>query len=189
MILVIKRTDKWTVIRNFAMTGVQDAGRIALLGFLAGRLDRISFVRSLEYSKVGVRMSTKRFGLWPRISYMGFIHDVQLPDPFLFIAGMADSDEMIDVLLEFDGADQAEWFQKVLVDSASDKRLQPEEQLANLRDQIDQILDIYSDIQQQLKEGAGEREKDLKKFLEMAEKDMARLNREINQIEEKGENP
>ncbi|MFS0647432.1 hypothetical protein [Siminovitchia sp. 179-K 8D1 HS] len=96
---------------------------------------------------------------------------------------------MIDVLLEFDGADQAEWFQKVLVDSAADKRLQPEEQLANLRDQIDQILDIYSDIQQQLKEGAGEREKDLKKFLEMAEKDMARLNREINQIEEKGENP
>ncbi|MFS0647433.1 hypothetical protein [Siminovitchia sp. 179-K 8D1 HS] len=84
---MIKRTDKWTVIRNFAMTGVQDAGRIALLGFLAGRLDRISFVRSLEYSKVGVRMSTKRFGLWPRISYMGFIHDVQLPDPFLFIAG------------------------------------------------------------------------------------------------------
>lgn len=181
---MIKRTDKWAVIRNFAMTGVQDAGRIALLGFLAGRLDRVSFVRSLEHSKIGVRMSTKRFGLWPRISYSGFINDVQLPDPFLFIAAMTDSDEMIDVLLEFDGADQAEWFQNVLVDSATDKRLQPEEQLENLRNQIDQILDIYSNIQRQLKEGAGEKEKDLKKFLEMAEQDMARLNREINKIED-----
>ena len=25
---LVKRTDKWAVIRNFAMTGVQDAGRI-----------------------------------------------------------------------------------------------------------------------------------------------------------------
>lgn len=182
---LVKRADKWAVIRNFAMTGVQDAGRIALLGFLAGRLDQVSFVRSLEHSKIGVRMSTKRFGIWPRISYMGFINDVQMPDPFLFIAGMADSDDRIDVLLEFDGADEAEWFQKVLVDSAQDKRLDPEEQVKNIRDQIDQILDIYSNIHQQLKEGAGEREKDLKKFLKMAEQDMARLNRELNQIEEK----
>ncbi len=182
---MVKRADKWAVIRNFAMTGVQDAGRIALLGFLAGRLDQVSFVRSLEHSKIGVRMSTKRFGIWPRISYMGFINDVQMPDPFLFIAGMADSDDRIDVLLEFDGADEAEWFQKVLVDSAQDKRLDPEEQVKNIRDQIDQILDIYSNIHQQLKEGAGEREKDLKKFLKMAEQDMARLNRELNQIEEK----
>ncbi|MFA8438669.1 hypothetical protein [Pueribacillus sp. YX66] len=181
---MVKRTDKWAVIRNFAMTGVQDAGRIALLGFLAGRLERVSFVKSLERSNIGVRMSTKRFGIWPRISYMGFIHDVQLPDPFLFIAGMADSDETIDVLLEFDGAEQAEWFQNVLVDSAADKRLQPKEQVENLRHQIDQMLDIYSNIQQQLKEGAGEMEKDLKKFLDMAEQDMARLNREINKIEE-----
>lgn len=181
---LVKRTDKWAVIRNFAMTGVQDAGRIALLGFLAGRLERVSFVKSLERSNIGVRMSTKRFGIWPRISYMGFIHDVQLPDPFLFIAGMADSDETIDVLLEFDGAEQAEWFQNVLVDSAADKRLQPKEQVENLRHQIDQMLDIYSNIQQQLKEGAGEMEKDLKKFLDMAEQDMARLNREINKIEE-----
>lgn len=180
--LMVKRTDKWAVIRNFAMTGVQDAGRIALLGFLAGRLDRVSFVRSLEHSKIGVRMSTKRFGLWPRISFNGFINDVQLPDPFLFIASMADSDETIDVLLEFDGAEEAEWFQKVLVDSAHDKRLQPQEQVEEIRNQIDQMLDIYSNIQQQLREGAGEREKDLLKFLEMAEEDMSRLNRKLNEI-------
>ena len=181
---MVARTDKWVVIRNFAMTGVQDAGRIALLSFLAGRLDRVTFVRSLEHSKIGVRMSTRRFGLWPRISYEGFVRDVQMPDPFLFIAAMADSDEIIDVLLEFDGADQAEWFQKVLVDTAADRRTQPEERKANLRNQIDRMLDIYSEIQQQLKEGAGEREKDLKRFLEMAKQDMARLNREIERIEE-----
>lgn len=180
---LVKRIDKWAVIRNFAMTGVQDAGRIALLGFLAGRLDRVSFVRSLEHSKIGVRMSTRRFGIWPRIPYMGFIQDVQMPDPFLFIAGMADSNERIDVLLEFDGAEHAEWFQKVLVDSAADKRLEPEEQIESLRNQIDHVLDIYSNIQQQLKEGSGEREKDLKKFLEMAKEDLARLNQKMNEIE------
>lgn len=180
---LVKRIDKWAVIRNFAMTGVQDAGRIALLGFLAGRLDRVSFVRSLEHSKIGVRMSTKRFGIWPRISYMGFIHDVQMPDPFLFIAGMADSDDRIDVLLEFDGAEHAEWFQKVLVDSAADKRLEPEEQIESLRNQIDHVLDIYSNIQQQLKDASDEKEKELKKFLEMAKDDLARLNQKVSQIE------
>lgn len=183
MIFLITRSDKWAVIRNFAMTGVQDAGRIALLGFLAGRLDKVAFVRSLEHSKIGVRMSTKRFGIWPRVSYMGFIGDVQMPDPFLFIAGMADSDERIDVLLEFDGAEHAEWFQKVLIDSAQDKRLEPEEQIESLRNQIDHVLDIYSNIQQQLKEASGEQEKELKKFLEMAKDDLARLNQKMNQIE------
>ncbi len=180
---MITRADKWVVIRNFAMTGVKDAGRIALLGFLSGRLDKVRFVRSLEHSQVGVRMSTRRFGLWPRISYDGFIHDVSMPDPFLFIAGMADSDEPIDVLLEFDGAEEADWFQSVLIDSASAESLQPKEKLAELRDKIDRMLDIYADIQEQLKEGAGEREKDLKRFLKMAEEDMARLNREIERIE------
>lgn len=181
---MVTRADKWVVIRNFAMTGVQDAGRIALLGFLAGRLDRVSFVRSLEHSQVGVRMSTRRFGLWPRIAYEGFIRDVQMPDPFLFISAMADSDESIDVLLEFDGAEQAEWFQKVLIDHAADRKQEPKEKLTSLRDQIDRMLDIYSEIQVQLKKGDSERKKDLNRFLEMAEKDMARLNREIERIEQ-----
>ena len=59
------RKAKWEAIRRFVETGVQDPGRLALLSFLAGRLERVRLMRSLEFSDIGVKLSTRRSGPAP----------------------------------------------------------------------------------------------------------------------------
>ncbi|MBE3596735.1 MAG: hypothetical protein IMW86_06780 [Hydrogenibacillus sp.] len=170
------RKAKWQALRLFAETGIQDPGRLALLAFLAGRLERVRFMRSLEFSDTGVKLSTRKSGLWPRVLYEGFIRGVPIPDPFLFIAAMVDDDTLIDVVLDFDGVEEAEWYRSVAYDDARDPRLDPERAEYELRVAIDRTLDIYQAAKEQLDAS----------FVEMARRDIERLSAALKKLTARG---
>ncbi|QZA32213.1 hypothetical protein [Hydrogenibacillus sp. N12] len=173
------RKAKWEAIRRFVETGVQDPGRLALLSFLAGRLERVRLMRSLEFSDIGVKLSTRRSGLWPRVLYEGFIRGVPIPDPILFIAAMVDDDAPIDVVLDFDGVEEAEWYARVAYRDARDPRLDPERAKVELRAAIDRALDIYQAAREQFDPS----------FVEMARRDIERLSAELRSLSAAGTGP
>ncbi|MBX6378513.1 MAG: hypothetical protein IRY95_08185 [Clostridia bacterium] len=156
---------------------------ITLLGFLAGRLDRVHFVRSLDQARVAARLSTRPGTLWPHRSFEGFVDGVPVPSPFLFIAALVERDDDIFVNLDFPGAGEAPWYQTVLADAPQDlAAANPEERMEELRQRIDHTLDVYAECQRLLQNGAGEREQELSFFLNLARMEMQALSRELNSL-------
>ncbi|HHO81400.1 MAG TPA: hypothetical protein ENN00_00945 [Bacillaceae bacterium] len=175
---MVDRTKKWEALKRFLQTGPLDPPRLAAVAFLAGRLERVRFVSDIESSPVGVRISTRKRALWPNVPFFARVHGVEVPDPFLFIAALATSDETIDVRLEVDPEEREDgWLDAVLEDAEQET---PQERVDALRAEIDRLLDIYNEIRHGL-EGAKERREDYRRFLEIVQRDIEALTRELRE--------
>ncbi|MDY0322738.1 MAG: hypothetical protein RBR24_01840 [Candidatus Carbobacillus sp.] len=183
---MLSRQEKWQIIRRFAATGVQDPGRIAVLAFLAGRLERVRFMRSLDVSETSAFLSTRSLALWPRPAFMGTVRGVSFPDPFLWIAALVDDDGYIDVKLDFDGADEAEWYVPHLYEDARDPLLRPEVAEAEIKASIDRALDVYQAAKARFEDALQGSTADLEDaytfFITMAKQDIERLSRALNEL-------
>ncbi|MDI3316979.1 MAG: hypothetical protein QJR14_05115 [Bacillota bacterium] len=182
----IDRRAKWVALRNYAGSAPMDVGRVALLAFLAGRLDQVHFVRDLEGARVTLRLTQSRRLVVPGPPFQAVVDGVPIPNPMLFIAAMAERDDAIYVQLEFDGAEDADWYQAVLEESAGEAGGNLEEdprwRIELLRERVNHALDVYRECRRLLAEGHPEREAELKFFLSMARTEMADLSREIREL-------
>lgn len=192
MIEVISRMDpeikdkKIGALVHFAALAQHNHPFIFLLGFLAGRIDWVHFVPETGDVDTWVFMSVRRRPHIHRATFQGRVGGVDLTDPLQVASSMAGRLEDIHVQLDFDGAEEADWYQEVLLDESDDSRPTAatlRENIDGLKARIDDTLDIYGECMKALEEGAGKREDLIRFFLERAENEMQGLSSEIARLQ------
>ncbi len=157
------------------------------LGFLAGNLQRLHFVRSLEGAPVAIAISAGRRMIWPGSVFDATLHSVPVPLPGALVSALVENDEPICVRVALDDAMEAQWFEPLLVDSYDAIRAdRPEDSLAarmrGLRTRIDQQLDVYRECRRLLAEGSGEDESRLRYFLGLAQTEIESLGTQLSAL-------
>lgn len=158
-----------------------------LLGFLAGNLSRLHFVRSLEGAPVAIAIAAGRRHIWPGSVFEAHIHTVPVPIPGALVSALAETDEAICLRVSLDDPAEAAWFEPLLVDSYLHVRGdRPEDTLAErvdgVRGHIDQALDVYRECRRLLAEGQGEGEARLRFFLGLAEQEIEGLGQQLSAL-------
>lgn len=161
-----------------------------LLGFLAGNLHRLHFVRSLEGAPVAISIAAGRRHIWPGSVFDATLHHVPVPMPGALVSALVENEEPICVRVAFDDAAEAAWFEPLLVDSYYNAAAaRPEDTLASrvssLRGQIDQQLDVYRECRRLLAQGEGEDESRLRFFLGLAQTEIEGFGRELADLNER----
>jgi hypothetical protein len=154
-----------------------------LLGFLAGRLERVHFVESLEGAPVAVRFAAGRRRIWPGVPFQAVVHDVPVPSPAMLVSALLESDEDICVRVDADPVTATDAYAEVVRPSyaPADAATTAAERAARLRARIDQTLDVYRACREALQSGDPEREKEVRFFLAMAEREIQSLSRQLGE--------
>jgi hypothetical protein len=160
------------------------------LGFLAGNLRRLHFVRSLEGAPVAISISAGRRHIWPGSVFEATLHHVPVPMPGALVSALVENDEPICLRVSLDDAAEAAWFEPLLEDSyytaaAAAPADTLEARVAALRGQIDQQLDIYRECRRLLAEGGGEDESRLRFFLGLAQAEIEGFGRQLAELNTK----
>ena len=158
-----------------------------LLGFLAGNLPRLYFVRTIEGAPVAITLSAGRRTLWPASTFEASVHQVPVPLPGAVVSALAENSEPICVRVLLDDAVDAAWLEPLLLDSYSDiasadEATSLEGRMRGLRARIDQQLDVYRECRRLLTEGAGEDEERLRFFLGLAETEIEGLGHQLGAL-------
>ncbi len=158
-----------------------------LLGFLAGNLARVHFVRNLQGAPVAISLSAGRRTLWPGSGFEATIHRVPVPMPGSLVSALAENDEPICVRVSLDDAAEAAWLEPLVIDSYLDigeaeQASSLEGRMRGLRARIDQQLDIYRECRKLLSDGAGEDEERLRFFLGLAEQEIEALGHRLTAL-------
>lgn len=158
-----------------------------LLGFLAGNLERLHFVRSLEGAPVGIAIAAGRRHIWPGSVFEAHVHSVPVPLPGALVSTLVENDEPICVRVSFDDPAEAAWFEPLLVPSYAEVRAERpadtlRQRVESLRGRIDQSLDVYRECRRLLAEGEGEDEARLRFFLGLAEQEIEGLGRQLSTL-------
>lgn len=157
-----------------------------LLGFLAGRLDRLHFVRSLESAPVAVRLAAGRRRIWPGSPFEATVRGVPVPGPALLVAALCDADDDICIQMELEDLTELEGFDELVAGSYAELNGAPErrldERVDQVRGRIDNALDIYRECRRLLGEEPGGREGQLRFFLKMAQSEIEALSRELTAL-------
>jgi len=177
------RKVKLNVLRHLAMS-MGDQMMVPILSFMAGRLDRIHFVRNLEGAKVAVTLAPGA-RLWPKVPFRAEIDGAPVPHPIAFIESLALRDDDILIRVDFPALETPKWYQDALEDDPTDPRDQLEESIDQIRAKIDLALDAYRTASEALDEATEEKRQYLRFVLEKAKTDMRALNSQLSALEMK----
>jgi hypothetical protein len=167
-----------------------------LIGFLVGRLDRVHLVRDLEGAPVAIHLASGRRRVWPAGGFDARIHNVPVPSPAMVVSALVDSDDDICVQLAVDDPVEAAGVDEVSVASYAEVRRDPggiQDHVQRVRGKIDRALDVYRECRQALEASTEEREKELRFLLDLAEKEIGGLSRQLTeltaQLQARGQQP
>ncbi len=156
------------------------------LGFLAGNLDRLHFVRSLEGAPVAIHLSAGRRHIWPGPMFDAKVRQVPVPMPGMLVSALVENDDPICVHVALDDPLEAAFFEPLTVDSYDDVRPGRQdtlrERVSDLHHRIDQALDIYRECRQLLEANEGEDEKHLRFFLGVAQDEIEGLSHQLKHL-------
>lgn len=156
-----------------------------LLGFLAGNLDRLHFVRSLEGAPVAISVAAGRRHIWPGSVFDAKVHQVPIPLPAMLVSALAENDEPICIHVALDDPQEAAFFDEITEDSYSGIA-SPEDTLQarvqGVRSRIDQALDVYRECRRLLANAQGEDEARLKFFLGLAQREIEGLSQQLKEL-------
>lgn len=159
-------------------------GIMMLLGYLAGQLERVRFTRPQEIHAepdVLISLTTPQAPLWTGRWLQARVEGMTIADPTWLMAALNQRDDDIWVSVDF-GSFIPEWYLAV-VDAPDIDAQTTDDQLAVLKARVDQTLDIYNAVRQQLSDGDPAREKELAFILETAQNEVQRLSREIERLQ------
>lgn len=181
---------KIRVLQHVAIEAYPDAMLVYLFGLLMGAVDRVHFVRDLEGAPVAIQVNVGRSRVWPTAPWQATIGGMAFPDPLTFASALAQRDDVICVRLAFDGSEQDEQFQSVVVDSYADIAagrtagvVESEERIDDLKDRIDHALDIYNETRRLMAEGDPERQAELEGFQRIAQEELRACTRRLRALE------
>jgi hypothetical protein len=166
------------------------ADLVYLLGFLAGRLDRVHFVRDLEGAPVALRFAFGRRRVWPAVPFQGVIRGVPVPAPAFVVSALLESDDDIFVRVDAEEITESPGYSEIVLPSyqavvGGGASLQ--ERVANLRARIDQTLDIYRACREVLATGDPERQGEIRFFLNLAQREIEALSRQLQAVQSEAE--
>lgn len=182
--------QKVRVLQRISIAAYPDAMLVYLCGLLMGAVHRVYFVRDLEGAPIGVQINLGRARVWPTPPWQAVIGGMSFPDPLTLASALAQRDDPICVKLAFDGSEEDEEFQEVLVNSYADIAAgrtagvqQAEGRIDDLRSRIDRALDIYNECRRLMEESSPERRAELAAFQQMAQEELQACTRELRELE------
>lgn len=178
-----RQREKVVALMHLARMLPNHPALMMLIGFLAGRLDRVRFVARLEDADpAGVRVliTTPHARIWTGRWFRGWIGQAEVPEPGTLISALVDRDA--DIHLALDVGPRPAWLEAVIAPAPTEEPEDPRDRLEELRQRVDQVLDIYNECRRQLDQGDRERERELRFFLDLARREVEELGREIQRI-------
>lgn len=182
--------QKVRVLQRLSIAAYPDAMLVYLCGLLMGSVQRVFFVRDLEGAPVSIQINMGRARVWPTPPWQATIGGMSFPDPLTLASALAQRDDPICVKVAFDGSDEDEDFQEVLVNDYSDIVAgrtagvqQAEGRMDELRSRIDRALDIYNECRRLMEEGGTDRQAELAAFQQMAQEELQACTRELRALE------
>lgn len=181
---------KVRVLQRLSIAAYPDAMLVYLCGLLMGAVHRVHFVRDLTGAPIAVQINMGRARVWPTPPWQASVGGMDFPDPLTLASALARRSEPICVKASFDGAEEDEEFQRVLVDSYADVVagrtagvVQAESRMEDLRSRIDRALDIYNEVRRLMEEGDEARRAELAVFQKMAQEELQACTRELRALE------
>jgi hypothetical protein len=187
---VIDPEDKLQALFHFANKVADDPQKIMLLGFLTGRVEKVHFVEKLDEAPTQIFISARRFPVVPAKDFEATVNGVQLATPIHIIRALAEIYPEIALKLDFNGAAEAAWFQRVLVPSLHAEETEAttvEQRIEELKKRVDDTLDLYNEIRRVMETGSGSEEEQLEFFLTRAKNEMQALSAQLGRLREYSE--
>ena len=184
---MVSRSKKLEALNNFTKLVGDDPVLAYLMGFLTGQVDRVHFVRDSRGADISLKLSQERFTVWPGEPLRANVGGVIMPHPIAFVraVGQAQSDRQICVPLNFERADEAEWYQEVLLPDVSYVQQgmeAAEEEAKLLRKEMDHALDIYAECKRLLEKSGSERRAELDYYMSVAQTQMKLLSGKLEEV-------
>ena len=180
-----RQREKMIALMNLSRMLPHHPGLMMLLGFLAGRLDRLHFVATLDEADPAaarIVLSTPHARIWTGRWFRAWIGQAEVPDPVVLISALAERDG--DIYLALDIGPRPAWLEAVLAPAAVPEPADPRDRLEELRERVDRALDIYNECRRQLEQGDEQRREELEFFLELARREVEELGREIQRLKQ-----
>lgn len=182
---MIARSQKLEAITRFGLMVSRDPWFAFLIGYLIGQADRVNFVGDLKDADIAVRLSTRESAVWPNDPFKATVRGISMPNTFTLVRSISEEDTPICVSLAFDHAEDTPWYQAVLLPSVSYVKDAAEAAQAEsdvLWKEMDHTLDIYREAKAMLKDGDPARQRELSYYTGVAEEQMKRLSRQMEEL-------
>mgnify|MGYP001362140749 CR=1 FL=1 len=177
------RQVKLNALRNVAMAMGEAAAPLGpLLGFFAGRIDGVRFVKDDSDASLYVYLATAS-RLWPKLPFRAKIDGEAVNNPFAFIERAALRDDPIEVKVDFGVDAVPEWYEAA-VERSADPREALHESIEQIRRKIDLALDVYRTASEARVTASEEEQAYLRFVLEKAKAEMRELNLRLTRLEE-----
>ncbi len=182
----MNKKEKFDLLTEYGKLVNNNSSLVLLVGFLAGRLENVRFVRELDKGGVQVRLRDPRGRLWGTKLFEATINGTPLPDPFLLCAALRDDKRPVHVRIDFADREKEERFRQLSAPSSQEAMApeeEAEERLASLHDEVDRALDIYNECRKRLgDEPREDRQEELQFFLRLAEDQIETLSERIDEL-------
>lgn len=155
-----------------------------LLGFLSGRVDWTHFVNEPWRHETWIYLSVRRLPQIHRAPFQAQVGGVDITDPVQVVSALAGRIEDMYVQLDFEGAHEAQWYQEIVSQGTDPESpaASIEDRLEELRVRVDETLDIYGECRKALEADLGDRERQIRFFLQRAENEMQGLSAEMSRL-------
>ncbi len=156
-----------------------------MAGYLLAQPDRTRFVSRLDpTAPLGMAFGIHRRIEVPMMPWQGFIRGVPIPDPLLWIDSVRGAPrDAIEVRVSTDDLALTNLLAPVYARTKPrEERVAIERHIKNLRTEVDRALDIYAEVKRLMEDPDHEADRDLPRFLSMAEGQMEQLGRELSRL-------
>lgn len=177
------RQVKLNALRHVAMAmgdGVAPLG--PLLGFFAGRIDGVRFVKGESDADLSVYLATAS-RLWPKLPFRAKIDGEPTNNPLYFIERAALRDDPIDVRVDFGTEATPEWYDAA-VEQSADPREALHGSIEQIRKKIDLALDVYRTASEARISASEEEQNYLRFVLDKAKAELRELNQRLSHLEQ-----
>ncbi len=181
-VAAVDRQKKLDALRRIAMMMRAEGPLLVLFGFLAGVLDRLTFVRDLDGATAAVHLSLDS-RIWPRLPFRGQIDGKPVPHPIAFVDMMAVRDDDLYVRVDFPLGTEPGWYRELCQDGVKDRRTRLEEAVAKVRQRIDLALDVYRTAKPMLESASDEERQQLQFVVQTAREEIQSLSRQLSELE------
>lgn len=156
-----------------------------MAGYLLAEPRRTRFVAHLGAdAPLGMAFGVHRRIEVPMMPWQGFIRGVPIPDPLLWIDSTRNAPhDRIDVRVSTDDPTLMRLLAPMQArQQTGEKRVTLERHISSLRAEVDRALDIYAEVKRLMQDPEHDADRDLPRFLSMAEGQMEELGRELSRL-------
>ncbi len=185
---MVTKEKKLEVLYKFSLVVIKNPLLSYLMGFLAGQVDRVHFVNDLTGAEISLQLCVRSLALWPTEPFRATTGGISMPNPISFVQAVSKSRSQICVRLDFDNAENAEWYQEVLLPNVSyvkNAAEAAEEEIFKLKQEMNRSLDIYRECKNMLNDSVPDKQEEIKFYIKLAEQQLKKLSYRLETLNTK----